>query len=326
MADRWTLVTPTGDLQLNASFSAPRLHPGGVDTNAALRRDGLRSYQRSGDGLRTPGPLILTGAVWRDDRLIPALVDELDDITDAVESCIIVRRENDAGTFIYSDLAGGPPPAITPDGIGGWRVEIELWPGSATPTFIPVHLNTQVHVYIDGTGSMDNDRAAIQSAMADLKEYLRDNLMGDAVDSQFTVTTAAADDDGERWLNFAAAPADDDALVILFFKEAEPRYHADPRVVANEPTSYYLEDFAAWQARIQSKTWRKLLLYTIGIPEDVNQAFPGHVTDAFSGANGYPTNPTLANQAASYRLDVPTGQSAAAYFADILAALQPGGS
>src|SRR5690606_16464108 len=81
-------------------------------------------------------PLILRGRVWRDDHLIPAIIAELEDIQDAVTGTIQVKRENQAGTYVYGDLAGGPPPVVTPDGLGGWEVEIELWPGRPEPTFI----------------------------------------------------------------------------------------------------------------------------------------------------------------------------------------------
>src|SRR5690606_17165249 len=47
------------------------------------------------------------------------------------------RRVNDAGTFVYRDLAGGPHPEVTPDGLGGWEVTIELWPGRAEPVVLP---------------------------------------------------------------------------------------------------------------------------------------------------------------------------------------------
>lgn len=137
MPDTWTLVTPTGNYTLNRTFHAPKYQPGGVDTNAALRRDGRATYQRSGDGLLTPGPLVLRGRVWDDARDIAALVDELETIQEAAATCIQVVRTTDAGRYVYDDLAGGPPPEVTPDGLGGWEVTLELWPGRALPTFVP---------------------------------------------------------------------------------------------------------------------------------------------------------------------------------------------
>src|SRR5690606_10080717 len=137
VADRWTLRTPTGDLQLNASFHAPKYQPGGVDTNAALRRDGRTTYQRSGDGLPTPGPLVLRGRVWNDARDIAALIDELEAIQEAAATCIEVIRVTDAGRYVYDDLSGGPPPEVTSDGLGGWGGTLEPWPGRALPTFVP---------------------------------------------------------------------------------------------------------------------------------------------------------------------------------------------
>lgn|GEM_PF-4792826 len=137
MADRWTLVTPTGNVDLNATFAARTYQPGGVDASAALRRDDRRAYQRSGDGLRTPGPLVLYGIVARDDQDVAAIVDELNDIRDAVAACTSVVRTTSAGTYTYSGLSGGPTPEVTPDGLGGWRVVIELWPQRAAATFVP---------------------------------------------------------------------------------------------------------------------------------------------------------------------------------------------
>lgn len=137
MADRWTLRTPTGDLQLNETFAAPTYQPGGTDTNALTRRESRSAFQRTGDGLATPGPLRLVGRVLRDDRDARAMLNELTSIRDAVRACTSVRRTNAGGTYTYPDLAGGPPPAITPDGRGGWNVTIELWPGRAEPTHLP---------------------------------------------------------------------------------------------------------------------------------------------------------------------------------------------
>lgn len=137
MPDHWTLVTPDGNYELNASFSAPKYQAGGVDTSAALRRDDRTAYQRSGDGLRTPGPLVLYGRVWRDDMDVPEIVGELNDILDAVAATTDVVRTTPAGTYTYSGLSGGPTPEVTPDGLGGWQVVIELWPARAAATFLP---------------------------------------------------------------------------------------------------------------------------------------------------------------------------------------------
>lgn len=137
MADSWTLITPDGPYQLNASFSAPKYQAGGVSGPGALRRDDRNAYQRSGDGLATPGPLTLIGRVWRDDQDQALMLQELEAIRAAVATCTTVTRSNNAGEYVYDDLAGGPTPEVTPDGLGGWVVTIELWPARAAATFIP---------------------------------------------------------------------------------------------------------------------------------------------------------------------------------------------
>lgn len=137
MPDSWTLVTPTGTLALNPTFAAARYEPGSVATPGAERRDNRATYQRSGDGLRTPGPLTLRGSVWRDDHDHAAILTELETIRTAVATCTQVIRTTSAGTYTYDRLAGGPPPVITPDGLTGWHVTIDLWPGEAAPSFVP---------------------------------------------------------------------------------------------------------------------------------------------------------------------------------------------
>lgn len=137
MPDKWTLITSAGEYELNTTFSAPQYEAGGVSTPGIIRHDNRSTFQRTGDGLRTPGPLTLTGKVWRDNQNIPSMVTELNNIRDAVATCTSVTRTNNAGVWTYPDLAGGPTPEITPDGLGGWNVTIELWPGRAEPTFIP---------------------------------------------------------------------------------------------------------------------------------------------------------------------------------------------
>lgn len=138
MADRWTLRTPTGDLQLNETFAAPTYQPGGVDTNALTRREGRNAFQRAGDGLPTPGPLRLVGRVWGDSRDARAMLNELTSIRDAVRACTSVRRTTTGGTYTYEGLAGGPTPEVTPDPLGGWVVRLEFWPARAQPAFAPL--------------------------------------------------------------------------------------------------------------------------------------------------------------------------------------------
>lgn len=137
MPDAWTLVTPAGPYELNPSFTAPQYEPGGVSGPGALRRDDRATYQRSGDGLRTPGALTLVGRVWRDDHNHALMVSELNAIRAAVSACTSVTRVNNAGTYTYDFVAGGATPEITPDGLSGWLVKLDLWPGRAEPTFAP---------------------------------------------------------------------------------------------------------------------------------------------------------------------------------------------
>lgn len=156
MADSWTLTTPSGPYTLNASFSAPKYQAGGVGPPGALRRDDRNTYQRSGDGLPTPGALTLTGRVWRDDQNAALIVTELNAIKEAVAACSEVVRTTAGGTYTYSGIAGGPTPEVTPDGLGGWLVTIELWPARANATFIPasgriqpIHFASRVNDIID---------------------------------------------------------------------------------------------------------------------------------------------------------------------------------
>lgn len=137
MPDAWTLDTPGGPYTLNPTFSAPKYQPGSVSGPGALRRDDRNTYQRSGDGLATPGPLTLIGRVWRDDQDQALMLQELEAIRAAVATCTTVTRSNNAGEYVYDSLAGGAAPEITPDGLGGWNVLIELWPGRAEPTHLP---------------------------------------------------------------------------------------------------------------------------------------------------------------------------------------------
>lgn len=317
MADRWTLVTPTGDYQLNATFSAPTLRPGGVDANAAVRRDGRSTYQRSGDGLRTPGPLVLTGRVWRDDQDVQALVDELEDIQDAVTATIQVRRANDAGTYLYSDLAGGPPPAVTPDGLGGWQVEIELWPGRADPTFIAATADTRIYVWVDTSGTVDD--TAISAAIDQLKVRLQEDVYGDIdVDTRVFYSSSWTD---ERWVAkmkdvAAAAP---DAIGLVFINEAGPVYHADSGTSV-EPTAAYLTDHAAFIAQVASSARFAGIVYAVTGEFAGYPIFKAHIEKALAGTGGYPTG--LSQYGIQARMDADPDQDADAYFDDIMSLLR----
>lgn len=135
--DRFIIITGDSQLELNPSFSMASLHPGGVDTSALYRRDGSLLAHRTGDGLRTPGPFILTGHVWNDARDARAARVELLEIQAAVASAQSVLRDTPAGQWWYSGFMGGPRPEVLPDGDGGYRVQLEFWPARAEPVNLP---------------------------------------------------------------------------------------------------------------------------------------------------------------------------------------------
>lgn len=319
MADRWLLVTPYGDYQLNASFSAPQLHPGGVDTGAVLRRDGRQTYQRSGDGLRTPGPLVLTGRVWRDDQDVAAIVDELDQIQEAVGTCVTVRRVNDAGTVSYHDIAGGPPPAYTPDGLGGWEVTIELWPGRPEPSFIPLPAGSHLYIVYDTSGSMSSESlTALRAAIDDVTTALE----GGGVPAENIHET---DSSQERYLQWMVQ-ARESYVVIAFVNEAAPSYHT---LTDTGPTAAWTADYNALRSHLDGGGVQRFraLIYALGpssaasVPEYVAAFNDLHIPRAVPGTDGYPNAPSLAGLGVSYRVNVLPEQPASVYLDDIWTAL-----
>lgn len=135
--DRFIIITGDSQLELNPSFTMASLHPGGVDTSALYRREGSVTAHRTGDGLRTPGPFILTGHVWNDSRDARAARVELMEIQAAVAAAQSVLRDTPAGQWWYSGFMGGPLPEVLPDGNGGYRVQLEFWPARAVPVNLP---------------------------------------------------------------------------------------------------------------------------------------------------------------------------------------------
>ncbi len=316
MADRWTLVTPDGDYHLNASFSAPQLHAGGVDANAALRRDGRRAYQRSGGGLMTPGPHVLHGRVWRDDLDIQALVYELNDIRDAVAASTQLRRENDAGSYTYRDLAGGPTPEVTPDSLGGWEVQIELWPGRPSPTFIPLRPASHLYIYYDTSGSVGADdlnsiRAAMDQVIVDL------HAGGVPLENIHEIDSTT-----ERYLTWFAQ-SHDDYVVVAILNEASPHYHGETS--DGGPTTDWLAGYEALVSHLATVTRFRAIIYGLDPatgtqPEQVLQATTfntQHVPRAVPGTEGYASSPSLAELGVSYRTEVESGQTAEAYLDDL---------
>lgn len=136
--DRWILVLPDSQLELNWSFSAPQLEPGGVDSTALFRLPGSNTAHRSGDGMRTPGPFRLVGKVWNDAQDARVNRAELNAIRDAVRAATSLLRDTPAGQYWYSGFQGGPLPAVTPDGLGGYNVELEVWPARAEVIQLPI--------------------------------------------------------------------------------------------------------------------------------------------------------------------------------------------
>lgn len=321
MADRWFLRNQQGQAyELNSTFSAHQYEPGDVDTSSLSRREGHRLYQRSGDGLRTPGPLVLRGRVWRDDRDLQAIWSELEAIEAAVQSCVTIERRTSRTRTTYEDLAGGPTIEIRPDGIGGYTVEAELWPGRAQPTILPV-ITPNVHIaaFVDGTTGMDNDRSAIVAALNILKARLDAEVYHGTIDDFWSVSHTPSGNDGERWLHYAAQPTGDDVLILAIFNDADPLYHHVPRDRAIEPTPTFLTDYASWMASLDASTRRRCILYGIAFrwqsTEDHYQAFKGHVDSAIHGGDGYPE--PLTRFGVEARMEAPTLETAE-YYADDL--------
>lgn len=141
MLDSWSIITPTGRVTLNPSFHSPTWEPGDVSGPGAHRRDELGAYTRAGDGLRSPGPLVIEGFVWSDAQDEFAIVEELNEIRVAALTGITAVRSNAAGDWVFDNLSGGPEPEVLPDGEGGWSVTINLWPARPTPEFRSAALN-----------------------------------------------------------------------------------------------------------------------------------------------------------------------------------------
>lgn len=162
MADRWVLINSTGvRYELNPTFSAPQYEAGSIDTDAARRWDGARAWQRSGDGLRTPGPFTLTGFVWNDPRDPSAAWTELDAIQAAVDFCTRVERRDSRTISIYEDLAGGPTIEVLPDGAGGYAVTIRLWPSRAEATVVPYEGHLAPLAFAAGVDEVGNDKVTL---------------------------------------------------------------------------------------------------------------------------------------------------------------------
>lgn len=320
MADRWILVTPTAKLELNDTFHAPQYEPGDVSAAAVTRRDDRREYQRTGDGLPTPGPLRLLGRVWRDDRDLSGMTTELEAIQKAVDECVRVERRTSRSVSTYDDLAGGPTVAVTSDGLGGWVIEIELWPGRPDVIVLPpITPTTRIAVYVDGTGGMDNDRAAIVAALAQVRARLDAEVYGGTIGSYWSVTHTPANSNGERWLRYAAQPTEPDALILAIFNDAEPTYHAVPRNPAVEPTSVFQADSQAWLDRVEASARRRCVLYAIAFEWGGNEAhyfaFKGQTWDAYYGRAPYST--ALSEYGVEPHMDAPTGMTAEWYANDL---------
>lgn len=135
MADTWILITPAGSYQLNPTFSAPQYEPGDAAGQGLIRHPNTGALQREGDSLRTPGPLILTGRVGRDDHDATHTLAELNHISAAAEACVGVARTTRGGTYTFGLNSGGPTPEVISDRLGSWVVRLYLWPASPEPAF-----------------------------------------------------------------------------------------------------------------------------------------------------------------------------------------------
>lgn len=237
MPDAWTLVTPAGPYELNPSFTAPQYEPGGVSGPGALRRDDRATYQRSGDGLRTPGALTLVGRVWRDDHNHALMVSELNAIRAAVAACTSVTRVNNAGTYTYDRLAGGATPEITPDGLGGWMVRLDLWPGRAEPTFAPRLPGGPIPARgFDwvSTGSTSNPTLAVTVPPGQVGDLILLFVRVHSNQPQTELLTVTPSDTG--WVP-AGEIVSQGARIILWYKNADASGSYGINVTFNGPSS-----------------------------------------------------------------------------------------
>lgn len=139
MSDRWAIVHATGEYLLNETFHPTgSLYPGAAPTSGAVRHASSGAYIRVGDGLRSPGPMKLTGRLCSDARDWASLRAELMDLEAAVRTSTALVRTNPNYEYTYANLAGGPTIEVIPDGLSGYIVRLEFWPGRAEVVAVPI--------------------------------------------------------------------------------------------------------------------------------------------------------------------------------------------
>jgi hypothetical protein len=204
-------------------------------------------------------------------------------------------------------------------------------PLTITPgfTYTIVTPETYIFAFLDSSGSMNDELAAISDAMDTLKATLRDQIWGgdqDEADDHIRIIESGT----ERWLDWMADPESytgdlsglDEVIVLAFINESN-QYHTTPYngIVYSSYISHQ-SDFAAIKPG-RSLFKGKVYAVNPGIGDswyDNYQAFIAHLAAAVDGTGNYASYPI---SDIYYDLDVPAGQDASVYFDDIQEFLEP---
>lgn len=197
---------------------------------------------------------------------------------------------------------------------------------SVAAVWIPFLEGVHFEFFIDGSGSMNNEIAAITSAAEQLKVFIRDNVYSgnqSLADQYVRIQEMSL----ERWLEWMSQKNPSELskryVVLTFINESAFSYHDSPRVTASEPTISFSADYAAFSTEFARRDLSICKLYSI-VPtdsqwEDENLAFEAHVVDAVEGNGNYSSlGERLRNKNVFYDVAIDSGQPASFFFNDIM--------
>jgi hypothetical protein len=182
--------------------------------------------------------------------------------------------------------------------------------------------DTYIIIFIDTSGSMDNEIASIISALNTLKEFLKIEIYKtqERVDQYLQIRF----DSSEYWLNWMSVdPRENNSepnkvIILGFINESEPYYHSIPRNVSTEPKLSFNDDTISFFNAYEQRDFFKGKIYTVEYPSypELEIAFSAHVKDAIDGTSPYPS-PGLQEYNLSYTLGLVANTSPETYLEDI---------
>lgn len=177
---------------------------------------------------------------------------------------------------------------------------------------------TYIKCFIDTSGSMDADIPLVRSAIASLKNLIKERIHGGnqaAIDKYFKPTSELGGETWLEWLNTDIRNSQEDPnkqIILAWINESNAGYHSSSEQSGSTPTALFNQHLNSFLDSFEARENYKGIVYAIQYDASEYLAFKKHLRNAVEGTEGYSV--ALRDYNVEAYLDIPSGTGAEYYF------------